>query len=211
MFMVAVYPAKYYDDWGEEVTTIENDGKHLSTLIRSIRFEGTDFDALEPATDSPNPASFTLAAGMLCNCVFEFEIPVPLTVANENILATLFVHLKLGKPRADGGIDEELLQLTLRWHNYAVSSLGKSGWFADELSDLQSAMPQGSFIRCCFNCAFSHYHPAGFGLFGGLACFRDNKQVIVSVRSKSDLFKIWNSMTEFVQEIYLCPEFHTRL
>ncbi len=50
----------------------------------------------------------------------------------------------------------------------------------------------------------------GHGLFDGLACFRDNKQGYLSVQTKRDLFGIWGTMTEFVQETFRCPEFERR-
>ena len=51
----------------------------------------------------------------------------------------------------------------------------------------------------------------GHDLFGGLACFRDNKSGYRAVRSEGDSFRIWATVTEFVQETYLCPEFERRL
>ena len=46
----------------------------------------------------------------------------------------------------------------------------------DELLDIQRQMPEGTYLKACINCAFSDYCPGGHGLFGGLACFRDNKE-----------------------------------
>jgi hypothetical protein len=66
------------------------------------------------------------------------------------------------------------------------------------------------YLKACINCAFSDYSPCGHGLFGGLACFRDNKQAYLSVQTKRDLFEIWSTMTEFVQETFLCSEFERR-
>jgi hypothetical protein len=37
-----------------------------------------------------------------------------------------------------------------------------------------------------------------------------NKNAYLAVRGKHDLFRIWSTMTEFVQETYLCPEFLKR-
>jgi hypothetical protein len=53
--------------------------------------------------------------------------------------------------------------------------------------------------------------PSGHGLFGGLAGFRDNKAGYKVVQSERDLFGIWGTTTEFVQEIDLCPEFERRI
>lgn len=55
-------------------------------------------------------------------------------------------------------------------------------------------------MLCCFNCVFSDYGP--YGVFGCLARFRDNKEGYRSVRTKAELFHIWDTMTEFVQETY---------
>jgi hypothetical protein len=71
-------------------------------------------------------------------------------------------------------------------------------------------MPAGTYLKTCINCAFSDYSPSGHGLFGGLACFRDNKTGYRAVRTKRDLFGIWITMTGFVQETFLCPEFERR-
>lgn|SRR5579875_150910 len=65
-------------------------------------------------------------------------------------------------------------------------------------------------ILICFTCAFSDYSPVGHGLFGSLACFRGNKSSYLQVQSKRDLFAIWNTMTEFIQETYCCPAFERR-
>jgi hypothetical protein len=47
-------------------------------------------------------------------------------------------------------------------------------------------------------------------MFGGLTCFRDNKTGYRAVNSKSAMFQAWGTMTEYVQETYLCPEFEKR-
>jgi hypothetical protein len=76
--------------------------------------------------------------------------------------------------------------------------------------DVQGQLPPGTHLRVCITCAYSDYSPAGHGLFGGLACFRGNKAEYLAVRSKADLFRVWGTMTGFVQETYLCPEFDRR-
>ncbi len=47
-------------------------------------------------------------------------------------------------------------------------------------------------------------------MFGCMACFRDNKENYLQVSSKADIFRIWDTLTEYVQETYLCPEFQRR-
>jgi hypothetical protein len=123
----------------------------------------------------------------------------------------LAVHLELGDPAPNGGIDREHLKLKLTIEGRLIASKGCSAWFEDEMLDIQKQLPQDTYMKGCINCAFSDYSPAGHGLFGGLACFRDNKQGYLSVKTKQDLFCVWKTMTEYVQETYLCPEFARRI
>jgi hypothetical protein len=205
------YPAKYRDKLGEVTTTIQNDGKTLRMVVRGIEFCGRDFDALEP-TDQVNSsklADFTLQQGCLCSCVIDCEMRVPVAGASKAD-AGLTIHLELGEPKPNGGFDREDLHLSLELNGTCVSSSGTSGWFEGELLDIQRQLPDGVYLSACINCAFSDYSPVGHGLFGDLACFRDYKDGYRSVRTKADLFRIWETMTEFVQETYLCREFERR-
>jgi hypothetical protein len=206
-------PVTYRDRRGEVATFIRNDGKTLSMIVRRVEFSGPDFDSLSPArnADPSDLATFTLAKGDLCSCLFEAEMTVPVVVRERPDKATLRVRLELGDPRPDGGIDRETLSLVLCVGDEGVESGGTSGWFEGELLDIQRQLSPDAFIKACINCAFSDYSPYGHGLFGSLACFRDNKAAYLSVKSKDDLFRIWDSMTEFVQETYLCPEFTRRV
>lgn len=208
--MNEIYPGKYRDELGEENITIENDGRNLRTIIRGVQFAGTMFDDFEPQwqEDDSRRDLFSFSAGSLCNCVFEFEMPVTIVTPDGEVEGKLHVFLQLGKPfNVRGGLDEEIVKLKLFFEEQAFESGGTKGWFADELQELLSALPPGYFIKCCYNCALSEYYPAGFGFFGGLACFRDNKAEFLKVRGKTALFGVWDSRTGYVQETYLCSEF----
>ena len=209
--MLAGYPVTYRDRTGEVRTTIRNDGGTLSVQLRGVAFRGVGFDALEPCGGDPAVLStFTLAAGALCGCTLDFVTPLPAEGPGGVQFGTLFAHLELGNPLPNGVVDRELLVLTLALGSDRFTSRGMSGWFEDELLDIQKQLPAGTFMRACINCAFSDYRPVGHGLSGGLACFRDNKDVYLAVQSKSDLFRVWSTRTEFVQETYVCPEFRRR-
>lgn len=213
--MVQSYPARYQDAQGEEHTIIENDGKQLRMMVRSVEFVGADFDGLEPTLDPADPrlASFTLYRGSLCACHLECVMPLPVVVGQELITGQLQVYLELGHPRPGGnrGIDQETLHLCLSFGGASFWSRGTSdGFFEDELRDIQHALPEGAYLKACISCAFSDYSPVGHGLFGSLACFRGNKAAYRQVSGKYALFAIWDTMTEFVQETYLCPEFEHR-
>jgi hypothetical protein len=135
-------------------------------------------------------------------------MPVPVVTPHGMADGVLTVHLELGDPAPNGGIDREHLTLQLKVEDQLVASKGWSGWFEDEMLDIQKQLPPDGYMKACINCAFSDYSPVGHGLFGGLACFRDNKQSYLSVKTKRDLFGIWKTMTEYVQETYLdCNRF----
>src|SRR5260221_6389950 len=121
----------------------------------------------------------------------------------------LQMRLELGSETSNGGLDRELLRLSLAVNGHAYHSSGKTGWFEGELISLHSALPMGAYLIACINCAYSDYSPYGHGLFGGMACFRKFKQQYANVRSKDDLFPILNN-ADVVQETYLCQEFAKR-
>jgi hypothetical protein len=82
--------------------------------------------------------------------------------------------------------------------------------------DLQRKLPPGTFMTACINCAFSDYSPCGHGLFGNLICFRANKAGYLGLPSGEDFskdayFDVMETVSEMVQETYVCPEFERRL
>jgi Family of unknown function (DUF6304) len=210
--MRAAYPATYRDRFGEEATTIENDGKTLRMVVRGVGFTGEMLDDFEPSCDPSDPrmASFTLIYGMLTDCLIECDIPIPVVFGEETLPGLLHVRLPLGDASAIGVAGPPDLFLTLTVVDQSFSSCGKHGWFENQLLEIQAALPDGMYMKCCFACAFSDYFPAGNGIFGCLACFRDNKAAYRAVKGKDGLFAIWDTLSGFVQETYLCPEFERR-
>jgi Family of unknown function (DUF6304) len=209
--MFEIYPTKYHDEFGEETTTIQNDGKSLRMTLRGTEFQCSMLDDWEPIPDIANSASFFFHHGELCSYILDCEISVPI-VENDCISSgTLRVHFELGNPREDGRIDREVLQLELILNGKSFKSSGDSGWFEDELQEIHTALPQGTYLKSCFNCAFSDYNPAGFGLFGCMACFRHTKKEYLSLKGKDAYFQLQDRMAEFVQETYLCLEFEKRV
>jgi len=210
--MQIAYRAKYCDAHGEVVTAIHNDGTLLRMSLCGVDFEGRDLDAFEvvgPAIPA-ELSRFSFAAGSLCACRLEFEMPVTVAAGTSEAPATLEAQLSLGQARADGSVDSENLCLALAVRDLRLRSEGRSGWFEDELADLQRKLPDDWFFKICFGCGLSDYSPAGHGLFGDLACFRDNKTEYLAAKTKVDLFRIWDTRTEFVQGTHVCPAFERR-
>lgn len=212
------YPARYKDRFGKQQTTILNDGKTLTMVLRGVQFQGDDFDSFT-TKDTPfsqHLASFTFLHGHLGFCVIEADIPIlvmtPLGIVN----GLLTFELKLGTPLATNQMNREQLKLRLTANEQTFYSAGKTGWFEGEMRDLHGRLPLGMFMKTCINCAFSDYSPYGHGLFGNLICFRANKTGYLALPSgedfsKDDYFDVMDTVSEMVQETHLCPEFEKRV
>lgn len=209
----ARYSGTYADARGSEQIVITNDGAILRTEIRGVVFESGDFDSLSPAAGTSQEClgSFTLNQAALCACTFTLEIPVPLVAHRSDLQGMLQVTLQLGSPCANGGLDGERLQLVLAFAKERIVSSGTSGWFEDALLEIHKRLPDGVFIKSCFNCLYSDYSPYGHGLFGQLMCFGNIKDEYLRVASKSQLLDIHERHDRFVQETYLCPQFARRI
>jgi hypothetical protein len=207
------YPTIYTDKYGVEHTTITNDGTLLRILLRGVPFEGTDFDSLEAtvAADDPRLSQFSLNKNELCSCHIDCQIPILIVQPHGESDGTLLVHLELGNPTPRGGLDKEILQINLQYQDRCIASAGKSGWFEDELGDIQHQLPDNVYMKACITCLFSDYSPAGHGLFGCMMCFRNIKDEYVKVHSKQDFWRVHTRRERAVQEIFLCPEFQRRI
>lgn len=208
------YPVTYRDRFGEVMTTLYNDGKHLRMTLRDVEFTGRSLDDWEPDAHVDATAlqsfTFTRSGRELCAYILEFAMPIPVVFQAESLQGTLHVHLTLGSATSTGGVDQEILFLRLTVGDDTFASRGYSGWFEDELQDIQRQLPEGMEMHICFCCAYSDYHPVGHGLFGDLACFRNKKQEYLAINNKYELMKLWSTHIEDVQETYWCPEFEQR-
>jgi hypothetical protein len=212
---VADWEARFEDAQGAERTTITSDGRSLRMRLRGVELAGHSLDDFEPVPGTPPEAEASLPLHPthreLCSCRLEVAIPVPLVQGEEEVSGTLTAHLELGDPDQRNAIDREQLRLVvLEVGDVSWASKGQSGWFEEELLDLERALPDGTRLKSCFTCAFSDYSPYGHGLFGALACFRDVREDYVCVETKFDLLKLWDKSTESVQETHLCPAYARR-
>jgi hypothetical protein len=225
--MLESYPAMYCDKLGEEIIVIHNDGKNLRMVVRGVEFVGHEFDLFDPPADC-DPVkleSFSFWLGALCSCEIECDIPVTVFDNHQDVQGILKVRVQLGESQPSNGkviqgkdhvtAEEDrvpdILQLTLVYDGKSFKSGGKDKYatFDEQLLEIKPLLPEGVYLKTCWSCAFSDYHPAGSGAFGNLACFRNHKDEYCQVSSKKEFFELWDKRAESVQEIYLCPEFAT--
>lgn len=208
-----IYPAKYTDKNGEFETTIRNDGKTLRMNVRDVEFYGHSFDTfeIENGISEDRLALFSLSKTKdICNCTIECEIPIKVIADEIDLDARLFIKLELGRVTEKGWVEKEDVFLKLKYQDFELDSQGKSGWFEDELLDIQKQLPIGHKLKNCFGCAFSDYSVYGHGLFGGMFCFRNIKDEYIKILDKKAFMNIMHNAEEKVQETYLCPEFEIR-
>jgi hypothetical protein len=207
------YQAIYADRHGSENTVILNYGDKLHISLRGVEFSGRDFGSLEPqgCISDNGLESFTLSQNQLCSCRIECKIPVTVCKLQNEIDGLLSVELTLGDPVHNGGIDREILKLTLAFDQTCYVSSGKRGYFEDKLLEIQSQLPSGTFMKTCINCLYSDYSPYGNGLFGTMMCFKNLKNEYLKVTSKDEFWSVHDRFDRLVQETYLCPEFSRRV
>ena len=209
--MASTWPGYYTDSRGREAIAIRAEGTRLSVEIRGVSFTGSDFDDLEPPAGTDVAAAFATDHGTLTDYELGWHMPVQLVRAGADLAATLCCQLILASPAAPGGQGVEELTLSLGLPgDKPVASTRPHGFFEDALGDIQRQLPPDTLLKACISCAFSDYHPAGSGLSGSLACFRDNKAAYLQVSGKRELFQVWGTRTEFVLETHLCPHYARR-
>jgi hypothetical protein len=122
--------------------------------------------------------------------------------------------LRLGDPAGPRhGLDEQTLTTALPLDGHEFRNADGQGDIECALCDVQRKLPRAARMKACISCAWSDYNPAGNGFMAGLACFRDTKDRYLQVDGKhgpTGIFALWQDLTEFVQETWLCPEFEHR-
>jgi hypothetical protein len=158
-FEMKSYPKKYSDAYGTENTVITNDGEDLRVTIRGIEFFGGDFDSLEIVYDRTpeelKSKNLVLNHNDLCSCKIESQITVFIEDKKKRSKGILLMELELGEPASNGGITSEDVKLTLEYKKEKFSSRGKSGWFEDELLEIQEKLPEEVFMKACIMIVFT--------------------------------------------------------
>jgi len=207
------WPLIFKDKIGVEKSIVHSDGRGIATVLRGVTFRSTSFDALETdqVSDSSLLDSFSFCLGGLCSCSFECYIDIPVWKNGDIICGQLKMVLELGDPKENGAIDKENLILTLFYDGETFASSGSSGFFEDELLEIQKKLPEETYMKACINCAYSDYSPFGNGLFGTMMCFRNIKREYLRVKSKDEFLEIQDRYDSTVQETYCCYEFALRV
>ncbi len=227
--MTANYAAQYTDEFGKESVTIFNDGKVLKMSLRGVEFTGHNFHSfsISPTENNSNPKLFNLFVNELCGYIMDCQIPVWLISNYEASQVLLRTHIEYGRPveghtslqyadgktlEVDQQINIEMLSLEIDYLGKTYKSSGKNLYnsFDEQLAELRDSLPSDMYLKTCWNCAYSDYHPGGSGVFGDLACFRNMKSEYREVKDKRALMLLWGRRAEDVQEVHLCPEFEKR-
>ncbi|MET8975230.1 DUF6304 family protein [Streptomyces sp. NPDC004539] len=214
------WPGHYTDRHGREPVVFVSDGRaSIRTTIRGVVFEGDSMDDLGAVSGEPPELPFTfMEDGALCACVLEWQEPLPVTVDGDGTRAgALHCTLRMGDlaaPGSRGAIEFQTLSVFLRLDGHDHPAPEGLHDIESALHEIQRRLPPGTRVRACVACAWSDYSPAGSGLMGGLACFRDAKDAYRRVRGKhgpDGIFAVWDRLTEFVQETWVCGEFEERV
>jgi len=98
--------------------------------------------------DPAQLASFTFLHGSHCFCTIEADIALLVVTPTGAVDGLLTFELELGEPLPTGPMDRERLTLRLAVNGQTYASDGHSGWFEDEMLDVQRKLPPGTFVKC---------------------------------------------------------------
>ncbi|MDF1661913.1 MAG: DUF6304 family protein [Planctomycetota bacterium] len=211
--MKSRYPAFFADQFGSDQTYIENNGETLTMRVRGVRFTSEDFEDFEFAETVPvkKLEEFQIHQGSLCGFSLLCTIPMLVSFPEGDLTAQLHVNLVVGQPNDRGNINDSDLAFQLICDDLDIRTEKGHSSFEDGLNEINSRLPSGVYLRACYSCRYSDYHPVGESAFGHMACFRDNKEAYLKVKAKGELFKMWDTLSLYVQETHVCPEFAKRL
>lgn len=200
--MIGKYSAFYSDVHGKIPAIIENDGENLKLLVDGAEFTGSDFDLLEPV-GSVSSTRFVLNSGTLSSFSLEFLMPIKVIIDGKTCEGDLEILFNIDDK-------QESVKICLIVSGNRFSSNGLSGLFETELDQLKEKLPSGWFLKICYGCAYSDYSVYGQGLFGNMICFRTKKLEYLEIKNKHSFRLLSGTVSDRVQETYLCDEFEIR-
>lgn len=203
------YKATYEDKFGTENLEFQSNGSELKIELRGIEFSGNCFEELEGKIDKEKFEYIEFEddkeIGDLTNCKFNLDIPINIVKDENEIQKLLQTEVQVGESENYG------ITLKLESTINTISTSTKFGYFEDALIDIQNQLPKDEKIKCCLSCKFSHYHPAGNGMYGHLFCFKKVKEKANQIKSKDSLFDVWEIADKAnkvftIQETFVCEE-----
>ena len=232
------YYGMLQDEIGVSRASVDSMGTWLSLKSRGIRFEGSDsltwsvrdylvsqevanvkFKFHEPPYAKADiEVTHTGKIPMLDKFKLNFDIPVKLastnpTDANAPPIMEEAVIQVVSSHKTD--LDTFAISLKMPDGNViypqalSVDPQGYPSTFDEQIKQIQHQLPAKTYLKSCWNCAFSEYNPIAKSTFGGLACFRQWPG-ITSVRDKVELLRNWSKHLERVQETHHCETFKRR-
>ncbi len=203
-----IYKTTYKDKRGIETSEIHSNGSEMNISLRGINFQGDCFETLEGKIDETQFDYIkykNYASGDLTDCVFEVRMPIQLICNKQEIEGIIYAQINLGTTKPYG------VYLKLETKEHSISNTKYYGYFENALIALQNQLPTNIKIKTCLSCRYSHYHPVGNGMFGGLHCFKNIKSIAQTIQSKYTLMDTWEKakkeQTIFnVQETFDCSE-----
>ncbi|MCT4615593.1 MAG: DUF6304 family protein [Marinifilaceae bacterium] len=202
------YKTVYRDKFGSETSEMESNGSELKITLREINFTGRCFELLEGEKieskfEYDNTAN-SENIGDLTNCEFEIKIPIKIWAGKIDAV-DIKANIRIGN------LDNYGVLLTMNSILYGDLKSKRHDFFEDALIEIQEQLPETATIQTCLSCKYSHYHPLGNSMFGGLFCFKANKAKANQIYDKESLLNLYEaSQKDFigipVQETFDCSE-----
>ena len=203
------YQTTYKDKFGIEKSEILSDGSELNINLSNLDFSGRCFELLEGKIDKMKFEYEVFeeneALGDLTNCQFIVNFPVKLFKHKKVITELIQADIVIGENNNYG------VKLTLKSKEFDILNSNRYDFFEDALINIQKQLPNDVVLRICLSCKYSHYHPLGNTMFGGLFCFKAIKEKIDEIKTKDSLLNLYEmNHNDFkgipVQETFDCTE-----
>ncbi|MFK8163094.1 MAG: hypothetical protein AB8H12_11580, partial [Lewinella sp.] len=104
-------------------------------------------------------------------------------------------------------LTRDLVTLKFDWNGacYEVSS----GDFDGAFDLFNEKVGHDYFMKNCHGCAYAEYFPYGYPTFGGMTCFKNNKETCEDLGVRMELLQSGQGVA--VQETFVCDTFKARI
>jgi hypothetical protein len=203
------YQTIYKDKFGIEKTEIISNGSELNIQLRGLDFSGRCFELLEGKLDKMKfeyeVFNENQVLGDLTNCNFIVTFPVTFLKHNKEVKEHIQADIVIGE-RYNYGV-----KLILKFSEFDILNTNRYDFFEDALINIQDQLPNYMILKTCLSCRYSHYHPLGNAMYGGLFCFKAIKEKMDKIKEKNSLLNLYginqyNIKGTPVQETFDCDE-----